>query len=484
MFKQKMNEMKQWRRFLRSYDDFPEDLLRVIFEFCVGSFRDLLHFSRINRTWKRLCDHSTFWLTHDLSFYPPIEYLRNYIDAHRGFVLYGPPGYCCALIKPLHIEVPQSFHYAHQWNIGLFENPLKYPQLLQICISRFHSPNSHPKVVRDWFVSIFIEYQRLFKSHIYWRGVLLAWKPFVVRTICTIMAVPVCSMILSNYFLYSYHQNKEIGQFFLFITHVFYLILLTIHVGFNYLEKHYLLYANTDLKYFPIRVVIFPFVCFYSFLLISYPHVFPSFLHCLFCPFTFRLYYMNPDKDLSRLFRSLSWALFIAFVLCALLLQVNHSTRFFVFTGMRLFPVFFWMTLPILIAGCLSPLILFIMTIHEFSSSEGGENSSSNSKNNLQTLTKEYIYLRCLSVMKGLIFAILLAVCHFTAFLLLFYDCQQEMILDLPTISLLTLSSLQDWAITMALERMIPRTKSHMGNDSKKNGQLEVLKGMGKTKVE
>jgi hypothetical protein len=131
---------------------------------------------------------------------------------------------------------------------------------------------------------------------------------------------------------------------------------------------------------------------------------------------------------------------------------------------------------------------LFIMTIHEFSSSEGGENhsssSNSSSKNNLQTLTKEYIYLRCLSVMKGLIFAILLAVCHFTAFLLLFYDCQQEMILDLPTISLLTLSSLQDWAITMALERMIPRTKSQMDNSSKTHDQLEVLKGMGKTKVE
>jgi hypothetical protein len=173
----------------------PEELLELILEYYSFSVQGMLLFSSINRYCKLFIDHSHLWSEVNLHFIPRKEYLLTF----------HPKDYCEKLAslhngEPLIFQSSPMYQHLQKYSMVCFHNELRFPFAYQVQVQRPRkstpllsldaSPKRnisrtkseerfHTKQFRDWYVALFMNYQRLWHQQARVRPNLKKWQSFL-----------------------------------------------------------------------------------------------------------------------------------------------------------------------------------------------------------------------------------------------------------------------------------------------------------------
>lgn len=152
------------------FSDLPAELIHIILCYYTHSFKDLIKFSTINKTCKQISDHSLLWLEVRLMFYPPNQFLLLTKPQYFHNIPTSPKE---SYYSAIDTNITQYFLSTIDKNI--FSQETTFPPVYRVSVKPFQPQHSQTTPETDqelayrigqWWMNLFVQYQRLFHSHI------------------------------------------------------------------------------------------------------------------------------------------------------------------------------------------------------------------------------------------------------------------------------------------------------------------------------
>eukprot|EP01040_Poterioochromonas_malhamensis_P009683 gene9683-10513_t len=263
--KETINPLIKPQIFYQCFSDLPAELVRIILSYYTHSFKDLIKFSTINKTWKQVSDYSLLWLQVDLQFYPSRSFL------HQN----GCYDYSTGRILQSSLDWKLRYNNFPTLEKQLFSRETVFPPVYKVYVNQFRQDLAQYKInvqesdqdiayrVGKWWKGLYVEYQRLYNWHVEYVSFLhCLQKP--TRMIINIYAyfdfiLLFCVGIVSIYLLFDCKNTNlsvenKIGFYLLLGLLGFYMILDLIYM-INWVVEYMLmnqesLYLRVKYSYF------------------------------------------------------------------------------------------------------------------------------------------------------------------------------------------------------------------------------------------